>query len=68
MSSQRRGSRVGRVRVGTDTGIAGTLTGTVEPLGASTPYARAGDAFAWLCLGVVVVTLALARAGGSPGR
>jgi apolipoprotein N-acyltransferase len=27
------------------------LTGSIVPLAVLTPYARLGDAFAWLCLG-----------------
>ncbi len=62
----------GRVVARTDIGVEASLEGGVRPEQSLTPYARAGDAFALLCLGVVVAVLggpALRRRpiGGPPG-
>jgi apolipoprotein N-acyltransferase len=40
-----------------------TLSGTVSPLAVVTPYARAGDAFAWACVGTTLLVCRRRRAG-----
>jgi len=43
------------------------LQGTIRPLRTKTPYARLGDAFAWACVVVVALALAVGRRRGLTG-
>ena len=58
----------GRIVTRSEPFAAATLTGEVRPLTEVSTYARYGDLFAWMCLAVTVLALALARRARASDR